>query len=263
MTIINKQINFKTMKAIKFFAIAACAAALAASFNSASSGVEVEAELPTAAEVDSASYLIGINFGSFIKGSNFAENLDELNMAEIKKGMQDFLAAEGSPYDPDFGESFKINPNDMQRILNGFISKRQSYKAAKNLAEGEAFLAKNALKENVDTTASGLQYTIEAEGAAEKVAPQDTVWVNYKGTLLDGTVFDENDSTMFVANRVIRGWTEGLGLLGEGGKATLYIPADLAYGERGNRAIEPNSVLVFDVEVLKVGKFVPKEEIKK
>ena len=83
------------MKAIKFFAIAACAAALAVSCNSASSGVEVEAELPTAAEVDSASYLIGINFGSFIKGSNFAENLDELNMAEIKKGMQDFLAAEG------------------------------------------------------------------------------------------------------------------------------------------------------------------------
>ena len=73
-------------------------------------------------------------------------------------------------------------------------------------------------------------------------------------------VFDENDSTMFVANRVIRGWTEGLGLLGEGGKATLYIPADLAYGERGNRDIEPNSVLVFDVEVLKVGKFVPKED---
>ena len=111
----------------------------------------------------------------------------------------------------------------------------------------------------MDTTASGLQYTIEAEGAAEKIAPQDTVWVNYKGTLLDGTVFDENDSTMFVANRVIRGWTEGLGLLGEGGKATLYIPSDLAYGERGNRSIEPNSVLVFDVEVLKVGKFVAKE----
>ena len=74
--------------------------------------------------------------------------------------------------------------------------------------------------------------------------------LNYKGTLLDGTVFDENDSTKFIANRVIRGWTEGLGLLGEGGKATLYIPANLAYGERGNRNIEPNSVLVFDVEVL-------------
>ncbi|MBO5498206.1 MAG: FKBP-type peptidyl-prolyl cis-trans isomerase [Bacteroidales bacterium] len=248
------------MKAIKFFAIAACAAALAVSCNSATSEVAVEAELPTAAETDSVSYLIGINFGSFLKGNNFAEELGELNMSEIKKGMQDFLAAEGTPYDPEFGEQFKINPNEMQRLLNGFISKKQSYKAAKNLAEGKAFLAKNALKENVDTTASGLQYTIVAEGAAEKVAPQDTVWVNYKGTLLDGTVFDENDSTQFVANRVIKGWTEGLGLLGEGGKATLYIPANLAYGERGNRSIEPNSTLIFDVEILKVGKFVPKED---
>ena len=246
------------MKAIKFFAIAACAAALAVSCNS-SKGVAVEAELPTTAEIDSVSYLIGVNFGSFIKNSNFAEDLSELNMAEIKKGMVDFLSAEGSPYDPNFGEQFDVDPNEMSRILNDFLTKKQSYKAAKNLAEGKAFLAKNALKENVDTTASGLQYTIEAEGATEKIAPQDTVWVNYRGTLLNGEEFDANDSTMFVANRVIRGWTEGLGLLGEGGKATLYIPSDLAYGERGNRSIEPNSVLVFDVEVLKVGKFVAPE----
>ena len=148
----------------------------------------------------------------------------------------------------------------MGDILNGFISKKQTYKAALNLAKEKDFLAKNAKKENVDTTASGLQYTIIAEGAAEKVAPQDTVWVNYKGTLLDGTVFDENENTEFVANRVIRGWTEGLGLLGEGGKAIFNIPANLAYGERGNRSIEPNSTLIFDVEVLKVGKYVPAEK---
>mgnify|MGYP003482889579 FL=1 len=250
------------MKTLKFFAIAACAAALAVSCNSTKGDVAVEAELPTAAEVDSVSYLLGVNIGSFFKGNGFADDLKEIDMAQFKKGIVDFLAAEGSPYDPDFGEQFDINPNEMQRILNGFLTKKQSYKAAQNLAEGKAFLAKNALKENVDTTASGLQYEIENAGADYKVAPQDTVWVNYKGTLLDGTVFDENDSTMFVANRVIKGWTEGLGLLGEGGKATLYIPSDLAYGERGNRAIEPNSVLVFDVEVLKVGKFVPKEETK-
>ncbi len=247
------------MKAIKFFAIAACAASLAVSCNSASNGVKVEAELPTAAEVDSVSYLIGVNFGAFIKSNGFADNLNEINMSEVKKGMADFIKAEGSPYEPAFGEQFDINPEEMQRILNGYVTKKQSYKAAKNLAEGKAFLAKNALKENVDTTASGLQYTIVAPGAEYKIAPQDTVWVNYKGTLLDGTVFDENDSTMFVANRVIRGWTEGLGLLGEGGKATLYIPANLAYGERGNRSIAPNSTLIFDVEVLKVGQFVPQE----
>ena len=246
------------MKAIKFFAAAAVVAALAVSCNT-SNDPKVDVELPTAAEVDSVSYLIGVNFGSFLKGNNFAQDLKEINMSEVKRGMEAFLKAEGTPYDPDFGAQFDIDPNEMGRILNGFITKKQAYKAAVNLEKGKAFLATNAKKENVDTTASGLQYTIVAEGAAEKVAPQDTVWVNYKGTLLDGTVFDENDSTKFVANRVIKGWTEGLGLLGEGGKATLYIPSDLAYGERGNRSIEPNSVLVFDVEVLKVGKFVAPE----
>ena len=247
------------MKAIKFFAAAALVATLALSCNS-QPDVKVDAELPTAADVDSVSYLIGVNFGSFLKGNNFAEDLKEINMAEVKKGMEDFLKAEGNPYDPTFGEQFKVNLDRMGDVLNGFISKKQTYKSALNQAKGEAFLAKNALKENVDTTASGLQYTIISEGAEYKVQPQDTVWVNYKGTLLDGTVFDENDSTQFVANRVIKGWTEGLGLLGEGGKATLYIPAELAYGSRGNRSIEPNSTLIFDVEVLKVGKFVPKED---
>jgi FKBP-type peptidyl-prolyl cis-trans isomerase len=249
------------MKTIRFFAIAACSALLAVSCNN-SSNAGVEAELPTAAEVDSVSYLLGVNIGSFFKGNGFAEELKEINMAQFKKGIVDFLEAEGSPYDADFTEQFDIDPNEMQRIFDEFLGKKQTYQAAKSLAEGKAFLAKNALKEGVDTTASGLQYSIESPGADYKVAPQDTVWVNYKGTLIDGTVFDENENTMFVANRVIRGWTEGLGLLGEGGKATFYIPSELAYGERGTRGIAPNSTLIFDVEVIKVGKFVPKTELK-
>ena len=247
------------MKAIRIFA-AALVAAFAISCGSASNDVKVDVELPSQAEVDSVSYLIGINFGSFIKGNNFGESLDDLNMTEIKKGIVDFFEAEGNPYDPEFGKQFKIDLDRMGEILNGYLSKKQAYKAAYNLAKEEEFLSANAKKENVDTTASGLQYTIIAPGADQKIAPEDTVWVNYKGTLLDGTVFDENDSTKFVANRVIKGWTEGLGLLGEGGKATLYIPAELAYGERGNRNIEPNSTLIFDVEVLKVGKYVPAQE---
>ena len=246
------------MKAIKIFA-AALAMTFAFSCTN-SKKVEVDVEMPSASEVDSVSYLIGVNFGSFLKGNNFAEDLKELNMAELKKGMQDFLKAEGNPYDAEFGDQFKVNPNEMGQILNGFLTKKANYKAAVNLAEGKAFLEKNAKRADVDTTLSGLQYTIIAEGADYKVAPQDTVWVNYKGTLLVGTVFDQNDSTKFIANRVIRGWTEGLGLLGEGGKATLYIPANLAYGERGNRSIAPNSTLIFDVEVLRVGKFVPSEK---
>ncbi len=252
------------MKALKIFAIAACAAALAVACNSASNGVKVDAELPTQAEIDSTSYLLGIFYGSELKYRFAVEDIKDINMKEWMKGVEAFLKAEGTPNDPDFGAQFKIDPMQNQEVINTYMTKKQSYKAAKNLAEGEAFLAKNALKENVDTTASGLQYTIVAPGADYKIAPQDTVWVNYKGTLLDGTVFDQNDSTEFVANRVIKGWTEGLGLLGEGGKATLYIPADLAYGERGTRdgSIGPNSTLIFDVEVLKVGQFVPKEEKK-
>ena len=247
------------MKAIKFFA-AALAVAFAVSCNSSAPKVAVDVEMPTAAEIDSVSYLIGVNFGSFIKGNNFAENLSDLDMAQIKKGMEDFLKAEGNPYDPTFGEQFDIDLNKMGEILNGYLTKKMEYKKAVNKKLGEEFLAKNILKNDVDSTATGLQYTIVAAGADDKIQPQDTVWVNYKGTLLDGTVFDENDSTKFIANRVIKGWTEGLGLLGEGGKATLYIPAELAYGENGNRNIEPNSTLIFDVEVLKVGKYVPAEK---
>ncbi len=257
------------MKAIKFIAMAVCVAAIVASCNGKAQSVEykgkVLAELPTAGQVDSASYLIGINFGSFLKYQCMVENLDEVNMAEIKKGMEDFLKAEGNPRDEKFVEQFKVNLNDMNMILGAYIDKKASYKAAANLVESEEWLAKNALKENVDTTASGLQYTIVAEGAEHKIAPKDTVWVNYKGTLIDGKEFDKGDSTRFVANQVITGWTEGLGLIGEGGKATLYIPADLAYGERGTRdgSIGPNCALVFEVEVLRVGEYVePVEEEK-
>ena len=134
------------MKAIKFFAAAALVAALAVSCNS-SNEPKVDVERPTASEIDSVSYLIGVNFGSFIKGNNFAEDLSELNMAEVKKGMQAFLEAEGTPYDENFGEQFRIDPNEMGRILNGFLAKKQAYKAAVNLEKGKAFLSANAKKE--------------------------------------------------------------------------------------------------------------------
>ena len=113
------------MKAIKFFA-AALAVAFAVSCNSSAPKVAVDVEMPTAAEVDSVSYLIGINFGSFIKGNNFAEDLSDLNMAEIKKGMADFIAAEGNPYDAEFGKQFKIDLEKMGEILNSYLSKKQA-----------------------------------------------------------------------------------------------------------------------------------------
>jgi FKBP-type peptidyl-prolyl cis-trans isomerase len=244
------------MKAIKIIAAVLVASMVMLCGTSSKKNVKVDAELPSAALVDSVSYLLGVNFGSIIKGNNFAETMDEFNMNELKKGIADFLKAEGQPFDPGFEKQFKIDPNTMNDIINNYLTARQEYKAAVNLAEEQAFLAENAKNEGVQTTESGLQYKLISAGADYKVQPQDTVWVSYKGTLLDGTVFDQNDSTRFIANRVIKGWTEGLGLLGEGGEATLYIPAELAYGQRGNRGIAPNSTLIFDVKVHKVGQFV-------
>ena len=250
------------MKTLRFFA-AILVTALAMSCKS-NNEVKVDVELPSSAEVDSVSYLIGVNFGSFLKGNSFCSDLSELNMSQIKKGMQDFLKAEGNMYSPEFGEQFKINPDQMGRILNGYLGKKNEYKAAYNKAAGEKFLAENLAKGEVDTTATGLQYIIHEEGEGARVQPTDTVWVYYSGKTIDGNEFDGNmgaeEPTRFVANRVIKGWTEGLGLLGDGGKATFYIPSDLAYGERGNRGIEPNSVLIFDVEVVRVGRVVSDEK---
>lgn len=250
------------MKTTRIFA-AILVTALAMSCKS-NDGIKVDVELPSSAEVDSVSYLIGVNFGSFLKGNSFCDDLSELNMSQIKKGMQDFLKAEGNMYSPEFGEQFKINPDQMGRILNGYLGKKNEYKAAYNKAAGEKFLAENLAKGEVDTTATGLQYIIHEEGEGARVQPTDTVWVYYSGKTIDGNEFDGNmgaeEPTRFVANRVIKGWTEGLGLLGDGGKATFYIPSDLAYGERGNRGIEPNSVLIFDVEVVRVGRVVSDEK---
>ena len=239
------------------------AAAVAAVFavSCGQAGVKVDAPKPTKGEVDTVSYLIGVNIGSFIKGNNFAAELSDLNMSEVKKGIEAFLKAEGNPYSPEFGQQFDINLDEMGRIFNDYLSKKSTYEAAVIEAENAAFFKKNALKADVDTLASGLQYTIIEEGSSEKIQLTDKLLVNYKGTLLDGTVFDENDSTEFELNYVIRGWQEGLTLVGEGAKIKLYVPAKLGYGSRGQGLIKPNSALIFDIEVLKVTKPEPVEEV--
>ena len=250
------------MKALKFFAIAACAAALAISCGR--SEVKVDVELPSAAEVDSVSYLLGVNYGLMFKQNGFADKLSDIDLALMKKGMEDALKAElpKGYNDTTFAKQFKISPYEMNNIFNNFLKKKADYKAEVNRVKGEKFLAENALKENVDTTETGLQYTIIAEGAAEKVAVNDTVTVKYKGSLIDGTVFDEGEIPGHISGSrgLIAGFDQGIRLLGEGGKAVIYLPSDLAYGPRGNRGIEPNSVLVFDIEVVEVNKFIPAEE---
>ena len=125
------------------------------------------------------------------------------------------------------------------------------------LAKGEKFLADNAQKEGVTTTASGLQYKVLTPGTGKSPKATDTVLVHYRGTLITGTEFDSSykrkEPISFPLNRVIAGWTEGVQLMQEGAKFEFYIPAKLAYGSRGaGRDIGPNEALIFEVELLKV-----------
>lgn len=244
------------MKTIKILAISALAVAMMASCKNAP---KVDAPLPTSAEIDSVSYLIGVNFGYFIKANNFAEELGDLNFSQIKKGMSDFIAAQGQMGSEEFNEGFKISPDKMNEVFNNFITKRNQYVSAVNLKEGQDFLEKLYNEGGIEKTESGLLYQILEDGDDVKAGPADTVWCHYTGTLIDGTKFDgtepDGEPARFTLDRVIKGWTEGMQLVGQGGKIKLYIPADLAYGERpmGN-TIKPNSTLIFDVEITKVGK---------
>ncbi|MGD0959318.1 MAG: FKBP-type peptidyl-prolyl cis-trans isomerase [Methylomonas sp.] len=139
----------------------------------------------------------------------------------------------------------------------GVISPAHAGAPEENKAAGEAFLLENGKKPGVVTTASGLQYQIINEGAGKQPAATSNVTVNYQGTTIEGKEFDSSYKrgapATFPLNRVIPGWTEGLQLMKEGGKSRLFIPSNLAYGERGaGRDIGPNAALIFDVELIKV-----------
>ena len=128
-----------------------------------------------------------------------------------------------------------------------------------NLTLGREFLAENAKNDSVKVTESGLQYMVLKEGNGAKPGPTDLVTVHYTGTLIDGKVFDSSvergEPATFPLNKVIPGWTEGLQLMSEGSKYRLFIPSELAYGEKGaGEDILPNSTLIFDVELIKVEK---------
>lgn len=218
---------------------------------------------PSKAEIDTVSYLLGVNFGSFLKGYNFGD----VNYSKIIAGMKDFVAAKGDFRDPDFNKQFKISPDRINDAFNAYLEKRHNYILLENKDKGDKFLAANRKKAGVQETESGLQYKIIEPGNDNKPADVDTVWVKYKGTLINGTVFDETaedaEPISFPLKSVVAGWTEGMQLIGEGGHVELYVPANLAYGEQGRPGIDPNSTLIFDVQLVKVGKFVPKPEEEK
>lgn len=139
-------------------------------------------------------------------------------------------------------------------LLAGCPNPQTSADAAQQRQQGIAFLADNAKQPGVITTASGLQYRVEQAGQGATPKASDTVTVNYRGSLVDGAEFDSGEDISFPLNRVIPGWTEGLQLMKEGARYRFFIPADLAYGERGaGGLIPPNATLIFVVELVKVG----------
>ena len=188
------------------------------------------------------SYALGMNFGNSLKNANFEVDLDILTQ-EIKDAMA--------------GLPPKMNEQDARQAITSYQMEKRKQMLEKNKKEGEEFLTANKSKAGVIALTNGLQYKVLAEGSGDSPKPEDTVEVNYRGTLIDGTEFDSNAKSekpaTFAANRVIRGWTEALTRMKPGAKWQLFIPSDLAYGERGSPPkIQPNNVLIFDVELLSV-----------
>ena len=247
------------MKLFRIIAIASAALMMVACGSSKVEGSKaVQSLLPTNGQVDTVSYLLGVNFGLVMTQNGFGD----LNMSQLQKGMKDALnAKEGQPMDSVFVKQFKIDPSEMNQIINEFLQKRTAYEGALNKEKGDKFRKEFYAKNSADSTASGIVYLI-ADSGSDKHAlnDRDTVKVNYRGTLIDGTEFDKNEGIEFPLNRVIRGWTEGMKLVGEGGKITLVIPAELGYGQRGPRNIGSNATLIFDVDLLEVRPFVEKEQ---
>lgn len=193
-----------------------------------------------------ASYAIGQQLGKNFKDNNVDFDADVLVMAlkDVKDGKTSKMTQE------EMGKA-------MQK-LQEMATQKQGAVAEENKKKGEEFLAKNKSNANVKTTESGLQYVVEKEGSGKQPSDTDEVKVHYTGTLTDGTKFDSSvdrgQPAEFPVNGVIKGWTEALKLMKEGSKYKLTIPAELAYGPMGRPGIPPNSVLLFDVELLEVKK---------
>jgi FKBP-type peptidyl-prolyl cis-trans isomerase FklB len=201
---------------------------------------------------DSVAYVIGTNIGANLKKNIETDSLN-LSYELLIKGFKDAINGVDSTYlSKEVKDQVMMN---FQRSMQEKQMKKMEASAAPNKAAGAQFLAENKTKEGVTETASGLQYKIIKAGTGKTPTVTDKVTVHYEGKLLDGTVFDSSygkDPISFPLNGVIKGWTEGLQLMKEGGTSELYIPSDLAYGDQGNPSIPGGSTLIFKVELIKV-----------
>lgn len=200
-------------------------------------------------EMQKISYALGMQMGSYLK--TLGEGLDS---EILQQGMMDSYK----------GEKLLLTKEEEAQILQQFSQKQQEKQIqqtlemiTKNKKAADDFLKDNGTKEGISTTASGLQYKVMTQGQGPKPKAQDMVKVHYKGTLLDGTEFDSsysrNEPAVFPLDKVIPGWTEAVQLMNVGSKFQLFLPPDLAYGDRGAMpVIEPGSMLVFEVELLSI-----------
>lgn len=240
------------ISALSLLAVAAFAAegttpapAPAETKPAAAESTPVDAKTAELTNKQKASYLIGTNMAGAVKEYG-------LDVALVVQAIQDTVA----------GKPSLIPKEEAQGVFEKFQAEVEANKA--KLAEGRkgsnaAWLAENAKKPNVKTTASGLQYEVVAASTkkdGKKPTAADQVKVNYVGALTDGTVFDASANhggpATFGVGQVIKGWTEGLQLMTEGDKFKFYIPAELAYGENAPPSIGPNQILAFDVELVEV-----------
>ncbi|KOF03060.1 hypothetical protein OB69_09160 [Roseivirga seohaensis subsp. aquiponti] len=185
---------------------------------------------------DSLSYAYGVQIAEMLKQQNKTLDADMV-AAAVKEALAD---------------TAQLSLEQCQEIL--IADQQRAMEGMKN--ESEAFLAENATKPGVQTTASGLQYKVIQEGTGASPKAEDTVTIHYTGKLLDGNVFDSSvggEPLTYPVGQFIQGWIEGLQLMKLGGKMELYIPSNLAYGERGiSGAIPPNAALIFEIELLDI-----------
>ena len=224
-------------------------ALLASACTNTATGQQEPATLHS--RVDSVSYAIGADIGRNIKANMHQSGMDSLDLQILTAGFRDGL---------DSVE--RIPEEQVKTMIQAYVMEMQQAQMAKraeegqaNAAAGKAFLEENGKKEGVMTTASGLQYTVEQMGTGTKPIKDDTVKINYRGTLLNGREFDSSykngEPLVYPVARFIPGWVEALQLMPTGSKFKLFIPSELAYGDGGmGEEIPPNSTLVFDLELI-------------
>lgn len=206
-------------------------------------------KLELKSQKDKVSYAIGLDMGNSLK-----KNEIDVEPDVLVRGIKDALTG-GKQLMTE--QEIKETIVALQKDLQTKQQERIKAQSEKNKKEGEAFLAENKKKEGVVTLPSGLQYKILKKGSGKSPKATDTVTVNYRGTLIDGTEFDSSykrgQPATFPVNGVIPGWTEALQLMKEGGKSQLFVPSNLAYGERGAPGtIGPNATLIFEVELISI-----------